>query len=482
VRPSTRAAARRDEPAETIPCLGSGIFWRMPRGAAGGEEPGLVRVRVAVAEAHGPGWLAARLAGAGRAARTAAPLPGSASPASGAISIARRYADRSARLWALEVLQAARPLRPDAVRDTGLALAADDRAGLHGLAVALERRAHALLASRRSDAGSVLAVTLARLAVVDRSLRSGRWMVLDTFPDDAARLAPVHAQRHAAALAAAIDANREDLEAARRRLLARVGSARPAERVLAAFEAAANRWLEARNASNAAAPYRLAGGTFVPARAMRQAPRRGDCDAVLVRAAEDARSLATVHRERLRAERGYDLLRRNCVTELLATLAEAGVGAPRGGRLDFIPVVADARLARRLPVRGATTLPSRRDAVLADLREHAHPLVVALRESNTLTAAAYDRNPDDSLFLFFTDGAAVLRPLFGAVNLGVGVGAAAAGLATWPLDAGYLLAAGARGALFSLPELAFVNVRKGTYNHVPRGLFVGSTATPIAGS
>jgi hypothetical protein len=41
---------------------------------------------------------------------------------------------------------------------------------------------------------------------------------------------------------------------------------------------------------------------------------------------------------------------------------------------------------------------------------------IALRESNTLTSSIYRRAKDDSIFLFFTDGAAATRPLLGALN------------------------------------------------------------------
>ena len=55
-----------------------------------------------------------------------------------------------------------------------------------------------------------------------------------------------------------------------------------------------------------------------------------------------------------------------------------------------------------------------------------------------------------------------LGPRFGAANLLVGIGQSALGLATWPVDAGQRLDAGLRGVLYSLPELLFVNIRKGT--------------------
>jgi hypothetical protein len=42
-----------------------------------------------------------------------------------------------------------------------------------------------------------------------------------------------------------------------------------------------------------------------------------------------------------------------------------------------------------------------------------------------------------------------------------------AGLPLLPFDRGDTLVAGVRGAVFSLPELAFVNLRKGSFDYVP---------------
>jgi hypothetical protein len=92
---------------------------------------------------------------------------------------------------------------------------------------------------------------------------------------------------------------------------------------------------------------------------------------------------------------------------------------------------------------------------------------VYLRESNTLTSTVYHPVDGDSAFLFFTDDTVALRPLFGTVNLLVGIADSALGLVTWPSDAGARLLAGLRGALFSLPELAFVNIRKGSMAWAP---------------
>ena len=80
-----------------------------------------------------------------------------------------------------------------------------------------------------------------------------------------------------------------------------------------------------------------------------------------------------------------------------------------------------------------------------------------------MTSTLYRKAPDDSAFLFFTDNAPVARPVFGALNAITGLGVAAAGLATLPLDRGELLTSGLKGAFFSLPELAFFNIRKGSF-------------------
>ena len=92
-----------------------------------------------------------------------------------------------------------------------------------------------------------------------------------------------------------------------------------------------------------------------------------------------------------------------------------------------------------------------------------NPLWVFLRESNTLSSTLYRRTHDDSAFLFFTDTAPAARPVFGALNVIAGLGMAAAGLAMLPIDGGELLTAGLKGAMFSLPELAFFNIRKGSF-------------------
>jgi hypothetical protein len=60
------------------------------------------------------------------------------------------------------------------------------------------------------------------------------------------------------------------------------------------------------------------------------------------------------------------------------------------------------------------------------------------------------------------------RPLYGIANLAVGIGGTLAGIAWLPVDHGATLRAGLNGALFSVPELAFINIRKGSFAFAPR--------------
>ncbi|HUP36265.1 MAG TPA: hypothetical protein VNC82_12585, partial [Candidatus Limnocylindria bacterium] len=195
----------------------------------------------------------------------------------------------------------------------------------------------------------------------------------------------------------------------------------------------------------------------------------------------------------LRRRHGYHLVSRNCVTEIFrqidaafaaaADISKAGAGTAAsraraesirrlGGHVDagaglhFIPAAADLAVAERYAVAARLELPSLRHRRL-DLMYQAEPgPLVFLRESNTVTSTAYRRHPEDSVFLFFTEGAVISRPILGALNLVTGIGAAAAGLATLPVDGGGLLRAGLRGVVFSLPELAFFNIRKGSFDAV----------------
>jgi len=433
------------------------------------EEPALVRLRTRLARERGPALLPERLASARRAlgALRTGTCTATEPAARCSYGFARRYEDRVVLLRTLEVLRAATPLRDDGLRPVGIALSLGERPAVESLARMLEDRALDLLDSRRPDRGFALVVTIARLSALQRSLDAGAWTVLDVLPPDGEVFAASRIARHRDATRAIARSGAVAFERARLALTAHpTADPTSAERRLAALERSASQWLAASQALTDGTSLRATGLAPIPARRMRHAhPFLPWSDAALASGLDPARHAERRQAHRIRDRYGYDLFRRNCATELVRTLDDAlAVGGIGQAPLDFVPLALNARL-RRLPSATETTeLPSRRRSALRQLAADRSAFLVGLRESNTLTATTYDRNPDDSVFLFFTEGRPLARPLLGTVNLGVGLGATVAGIAAVPLDRGHLLWSGLRGAVFSLPELAFVNIRKGTYD------------------
>ena len=170
----------------------------------------------------------------------------------------------------------------------------------------------------------------------------------------------------------------------------------------------------------------------------------------------------------------YDLLTHNCVTELINAVNGSFEGETEppsfGGHISayraqsFIPFRFFELVRHRYPVSRTSTIPSFRHRSLRTLESSSDPIWEKIKESNTITGTLYTPRNADGVFLFFTDENVWNRPLLGAVNLSTAMGGMGIGLLGWPFDEGALFMAGARGVLFSLPELAFWNIRKGSYS------------------
>jgi hypothetical protein len=188
----------------------------------------------------------------------------------------------------------------------------------------------------------------------------------------------------------------------------------------------------------------------------------------------------------LRATHGYHLLLRNCVSEIFRTIDMAfadgdgratdvaAVSRKRlGGYIDpvaglnFIPFVSANHVRSSFSVIRESRLPSFRDYQIDRMADSEPRLVVALRESNVWTSTLYRPSREDGAFAFFTDRTVLLRPVLGAVNVAVGASKSVAGVPLAPVDGGRWLRSGLSGVVFSLPELLFVNLRKGSNDYVP---------------
>jgi hypothetical protein len=172
---------------------------------------------------------------------------------------------------------------------------------------------------------------------------------------------------------------------------------------------------------------------------------------------------------------GYNLIVRNCATELIRSLntsfpdRESGEVA-LGGWLEadeglvFIPFLFYKEATATYAVAKEQLLSARRLRNLEKLYREENDLWVWLRESNTFSSTLYEPRTKDTPFLFFTDDSFLLRPVLGVFNLGYATLHGVASVLTLPFfDGEERLTQAGRGIFYSLPELAFGNIRKGSY-------------------
>ncbi|MBK7976630.1 MAG: hypothetical protein IPK07_26310 [Deltaproteobacteria bacterium] len=388
--------------------------------------------------------------------------------------IARRYTDLAAEWLAVELLADPPPLAAGSWVSLDVpefALEARDRTRLRELADTVADAAVALAQSSRPDRGDPLLVALARLEALERSIASGRLVLLDPARGDEALVPTADVRASTGALRRILAERGDDFRYARDALFAPDSWD---EGRLSRLELAGAAWADLAGALERGAPLRIPTPFQIPSRVApaRAYPKPALAPAVLAGAHERAARAEAAALARLRERYPYDLVTRNCVTELFAILAtvplEAHVDA--AGALHFVPLAASHAVADTYPGSRAEVRPSFRVRALdAFERCDGSALATDLREASTLTAHSYTPNDADPLFLFFTDDAVALRPLLGVLNLAVGAGGTVAGAALAPWDGGTLLRRGWEGVIFSVPELAFVSLRRGTIPFAPLG-------------
>jgi hypothetical protein len=445
---------------------GSGFFYG--EDAAGGGSKSLPGLETRIAERHGMDFVA------GQQRRLEAEIAALA-PTAG---FARRLSDLSLKLLALRVLDEAHGVRPGAMRrpdDDSLRLDEGERARLTQLSSTLESALVDLFASQRPDWGYPALLGMARLEAIAASLEEGRWIVLDGYPADSRDLARVSPLSRAFALEL-LESAESDFAHARAHL---ASANQPAEPEYARLEEAANRVIETREGLSSGRPIRIRGAHRLPAAAAVGValPLPAIEPTHLERAARAAAERESAEREALRSSLGYHLVERNCITEIFATLeaelGREGVVEALGGYVEpgeglaFIPALSYRSVIDAYHVSEIGEIPSLRRTRMAEQYETESDFWVYLRESNTLSSTIYRRNDLDPFFLFFTDDAVAPRPLFGALNVVAGVGQTTVGLLRAPFDRGATLWSGIRGVAFSLPELFFVNLRKGVLEYAP---------------
>jgi len=490
-----------DEARSLLRLQGVGLFYPEPghqsrhpdSELARQQSLGIQRLRQKVEQRHGPGFLPRKRAQitAQIEALTPRHWPSLDANPAAFYSFTESASDSLTALFALKVLSEAPPLQADAILLTqqhAFRIVPAERPRLQALRDEMETGLIKAIASSRPDWGYAVLVNLARYLAVEASLQSGFWAFVDDFTEHSESVRPAQYLEHQAQLrilirdaGAAWQKNRQ-VAASRERLT---------EAEYSQIERSANRYFELLKGEQHR-DFRFNGQHALPSKSIGfpAGPLPNLTKAQLTAALSEVDHAEHSLFETLRQSHRYDLITHNCATELFRTLDQA-LTAPYRSRVtpadlhsftvkaskkrlggyvetayNFIPFVSYQAVLKQYRVRESLDLASYRGLELARLKARHNSLITAARESNVLSSRLYQYNPDDALFVFFTDDLVLLRPLFGLVNTAAGIGQSVYGLLSWPFDSGKNLQSGATGILMSLPELFFFNMRKGSYKYL----------------
>ncbi len=370
----------------------------------------------------------------------------------------------------LQLLTTGASLTEDSVLGSMVAtkLTVKQRSILEGYREKLAVSVVGLLQSQRLDRSKSLMLQTARYLVVSRSLATGTLLTLDPFSSQA-NLVTVKQKNELPGLQAQLQ---QDALQAKHGFFTE--AAHP-DIAYAILESSMGRWHEIAGVARHGNVVRVEPGILLPARTgsvsiTEQFFPRDKLLALI----DDNQVKMSQLQQRIDEQYAYDLMLRNCATELLRGLNSAFVDKATGQRelggwlapddgLVFIPSQFYSQIAARYPIQEEELFPSRRLRQMDEFYRQDDNLSVWLRESNTLSSTVYTPRTEDTPFLFFTDDTLLLRPVQGIANLLWGAANSVGGVFTLPVDGGERLHQGMRGMFYSLPELVFSNIRKGTY-------------------
>jgi len=379
---------------------------------------------------------------------------------------------------ALRVLLMANPLRLDAllIAETNAGpLTSSEMEAIAALREDILASITALVRTERPGRGKALLLQVARYHAISHTMEDRLLVTLDPF-SDAARSRPLsELSGREPSFDLILEECAYDVAAFR----AAVANLEGAERRQAygRLEDSQGRMYELERLVCDGDPVRVEEGYLVPSRGRRMPLTLGLSDDDLSSARTTTKRNAVAYRKHVRASAGYNFLTRNCVTELARLVngsfrsrgeAEKALGGhiEPGSGLTFIPCRFSKRAGRTYAVEETLDLPSYRLRRLAHLRAEGG-YGVWLRENNTITSTIYTPWHADTTFLFFTDDVFWPRPIFGLANTVYALIHTSGGVVMSPFDRGHHLSRGLRGIVFSLPELAFFNIRKGSFQATP---------------
>ncbi|EFK08994.1 conserved hypothetical protein [delta proteobacterium NaphS2] len=391
-----------------------------------------------------------------------------------------KYSENRLKWMALDALDHAFPLRK------GILICMDDfarpgdrrgltkneRDKLSAYADTLEASVIRLLSSSRPDWGYPLLLANARFQAITWSLKRNRLYLLDPFPESSKSVNVEKLEGDPAVTRKLADrAWRKYWEIRRSTFAEDVLD----ERTYNRMEEGAGRFAELENGRLNGNVIRVAYGRLMPSRAG-TVPLIdvGVSKRTLTLALTGARMNRKTYYDQLKDCYPYDLIKQNCATELIQNMnapfqKHERVAEVLGGKITpgedfgFIPFRLFDLVKSRYRVVKIDVLPGYRKRMLIEKTENAGSY---LQECNTLTSTLYHGSKGDTQFIFFTDDVVWIRPLYGLINGAYGLITAALGVFTLPVDGGELSVSGIEGTLYSLPEIFFFNIRKGSFDYV----------------
>lgn len=316
-------------------------------------------------------------------------------------------------------------------------------------------------------------VALARMQAVRESLESGFPVFLSSFPEDSPLIQKEAAMDREAVLH--IGGETSAIVSLARRKISNLNSI--TEKEYQIWEDATNRAFELQDGLAKAIPVRMYSGKLIPQREnffliSMFLPGNGR----LKELAEISKNREMEYHSLLKKLYPFRLFSRNCTTEIIKSVQETFDIQERsfpGKKIDttlspsIAPFYASHKISKEWKNSGDTVLLSYRRKKLGEILEKETSLTTQIRESFTFSSSVYRSNREDHFFPLFTDDVFWKRPLYGIVNFTAGVSLTATGVFSLPFDKGERLQKGFQSAFFSLPELVFFNIRKGTFPYVP---------------
>ncbi len=396
----------------------------------------------------------------------------------------KTYSENRSKRTALQILNQSLPIERHELTDLDefnrfgdmQGLNKNERRKLEKYAKLLQTSVVHLPSSSRPDWGYPLLLATARLQAVMYSLAENRLFLLDPFPE--AYKSPVtdKVEKDLTITSQLAERAHRTYQKIRHEVFAKKALD---ERSYNRLEESAGRFAELERGRLSGKTVRIAYGRLIPSRTAEVAlpiPITGPGKIRDMLTA--ARFNKKFYHNKLKKCYPYNLVTRNCATELIRTLNAAfknkneiiralGGSIVPGNDLSFIPFALFDLVRKRFRVTGIEVLPGFRKRMLARLQQQkSRSAALYLRECNTLTSTIYQPVADDTPFIFFTDDIILVRPIYGISNTVYGLISTAAGIFTLPFDRGRRSLKGLKGTIYSLPEIFFFNIRKGSFDYV----------------